>query len=246
MNAAEVIPPRPDNHFNDYAGVISPAVVQELNSKLEAFEKETSSQVVVAIYPKMQSDSSVQDYTVRVAQQWRVGREGLRNGAVLFVFTQNRQMFLQVGYGLEGALPDATAKQITEFEIKPRFQAGDYDGGLRAGVNAIMAATRGEYKGTGRTVAQGGRAKRGSPLIFWFLIGFVLLMILSRRGRRRGGRLYGGRGAGTWGGGMWGGGFGGGGWSGGSGGGWSGGGGGGGSFSSGGGDFGGGGAGSSW
>ncbi|HEY6228623.1 MAG TPA: TPM domain-containing protein [Verrucomicrobiae bacterium] len=247
--AAEVIPPVPTRYFNDYAGVVSKPVVEELNSKLEAFEKETSSQVVVAIYPKMQSDSSVQDYTVRVAQAWRVGQKEKRNGAVLFLFIQDRQMFLQVGYGLEGAIPDATAKQITEFEIKPRLQARDYDGGLRAGVNAIMAAARGEYKGTGRTVAQSQRRSPGGfPVMFWIFAFFLILIIFSRR-RRKGGRVYGGRGWSGWDGGGWGGTWGGsgGGWSGGSsGGGWSGGGDSGGSFSSGGGDFGGGGAGSSW
>ena len=243
--AAEVIPPVPARYFNDYAGVVSRPVAEELNSKLEAFEKETSNQIVVAIYPKMQSESSVQDYTVRVAQAWRVGQKGLRNGVVLFVFTENRQMFLQVGYGLEGALPDAIAKQITEFEIKPRFRANDYDGGLRAGVNAIMAATRGEYRGNGRTVAQRGVGGQSMPIIFLIFVAFFIVMILVSRRQRKRGRVYGGRGWGTWGGGWGGGTWGGGGWSGGSGGGsW--GGGSGGSFSSGGGDFGGGGAGSSW
>jgi uncharacterized protein len=239
--AAETIPPVPSRYFNDYAGVVSAATAQELNSRLEQFEKDTSSQIVVAVYPKMQSDSSVQDYTVRVAQKWQVGQKEKRNGAVLFVFTQDRQMFLQVGYGLEGAIPDAIAKQITEFEIKPHFKDGNYEAGLRAGLDAILKAARGEYKGTGRTVAQGGRSGTSIPFVFWIILFFVIFGFMSRRRRR--GRVYGGGGWGTWGGGMWGGG---GGWSGGSSGGGWGGGSSGGSFSSGGGDFGGGGAGSSW
>jgi uncharacterized protein len=245
-NAAEVIPPKPDRYFNDYAGVVSRATVDELNTRLENFEKQTSSQVIVVIYPKMQSDSSVQDYTVRVAQAWKVGQKDKRNGAVLFVFIQDRQMFLQVGYGLEGAIPDATAKQITEFEIKPRFRQGDYNGGMRAGVDAILKAAQGEYKGTGQTVAQRRQSGKNSAL-FWGIAFVLIILMLSRRRSR--GRVYGRRGSGSWGG-PWGG-WGGGGWTGGgwggSGGGWtSGGGGGGGSFSAGGGDFGGGGAGSSW
>jgi uncharacterized protein len=195
--------------------------------------------VVVAIYSKMQSDSSVQDYTVRIAQAWKVGQKEKRNGAILFVFVSDRQMYLQVGYGLEGAIPDATAKDITEFVIKPEFKNGNYDAGLRAGVNAILQAARGEYRGTGRTVAQQRARSRGNfGFVFWLVMVMFALSLFSRR-RRRGGRVYGGSG---WGG--WGGGWGGGGWGGGSSGGWSGGGGGG--FSSGGGDFGGGGAGSSW
>jgi uncharacterized protein len=233
--ASEVIPPVPAHYFNDYAGVISAPTVQELNSRLEAFEKATSSQIVVAIYPKMESDSSIDDYTVRVAQAWGVGQKEKRNGAVLFLFIADRKMFLQVGYGLEGAIPDALAKQITEFEIKPRLQRGDYDGALRAGVTAILQAAQGEYKGTGRTVNQ----QKGSGHGFWFIFGLILfILIISRASRRGRGRVYGGGGWGTggWGGGSWGGG-GGGSWSSGS---SSGG------FSPGGGSFGGGGAGSSW
>jgi uncharacterized protein len=134
---AETIPPRPQNHFNDYASVISPVTAQTLNQRLVDFERATSSQILVAIYPKMASDSSIEDYTVRVAQSWAVGQKGRDNGAVLFVFIQHRQMFLQVGYGLEGAIPDAIAKQIIERDIKPHFQAGNFDAGLTAGVNAI-------------------------------------------------------------------------------------------------------------
>lgn len=233
---AEVIPPAPKRYFNDYAGVISAGTEAELNSKLEQFEKDTSSQVVVAIFQKMQSDSSVQDYTVRVAQAWKVGQQDKRNGAVLFLFIEDRQMFLQVGYGLEGAIPDAVAKQITEFEIKPRLQAGDFDGGLIAGVNAILQAARGEYRGTGRTVAQRGNQRPPWVLIVWVI--FIIIFVTATRPRRRRGWIYRGGGSGGWGGGSgWGGGMGGGGgWSGGSGGG----------FSGGGGSFGGGGAGSRW
>src|SRR5215469_4432644 len=146
--AAEVIPPAPPYYFNDYAHVVSSHTPSQLNQSLEAFKRSTSDQIVVAVYPKMQSDSSIEDYTVRVARAWQVGQKIKNNGAVLFVFIQDRKMFIQVGYGLEGALPDALAKRIIENEIKPRFRDGDLNGGLTAGVNAILAATRGEYKGT--------------------------------------------------------------------------------------------------
>src|SRR6185503_7247050 len=139
---------------------VSPATADRLNKTLEDFEKRSSSQIVVAVFPKMQSDSSIEDYTVRVAQAWKVGQKDKNNGAVLFVFIQDRKMFLQVGYGLEGALPDALSKQIIEEEIKPRFREANYDGGVSAGVSAILAATRGEYKGTGRTAGERRRQQR--------------------------------------------------------------------------------------
>jgi len=239
--AAEVIPPAPRDHFNDYAGIVDPGVARRLDDELTQFERDTSNQIVVAIYPHMQSDSSIEDYTVRVAQAWGVGQKDRKNGAVLFIFSHDRKLFIQVGYGLEGALPDARCNQIIENEIKPRFRAGDFTGGVEAGVHAMLAATRGEYRGTGRTNA-GAHGKSGITVVAFI---FVLMMLLfsfrtawsrasmyGRSGRRI---IWGGPGG--WGGGGWGGG---GGWSGG------GGGGGGGSFSGGGGSFGGGGAGGSW
>src|SRR4051794_1719176 len=98
---AETIPPRPAHYFNDYANVVDRATTARLDRQLADFDKQTSNQIVVAIYPRMQSDSSIEDYTVRVAQQWGVGQKSRNNGAVLFVFVNDRKMFMQVGYGLE-------------------------------------------------------------------------------------------------------------------------------------------------
>src|SRR5438046_7394611 len=163
--AAEVIPPKPDRYFNDYAGVVSKSTALRFNEDLARFERETSDQVVIAIFPKMQSDSDIADYTQRVAQAWGVGQKERRNGVVLFVFTQDRKMFIQVGYGLEGALPDATAFDITERHIKPLFRAGNYEDGLATGVDLIFKAIRGEYKGSGKTVAEPRRCSGVSGLL---------------------------------------------------------------------------------
>jgi uncharacterized protein len=239
-SAAETIPPVPKQYFNDYAGVVEPGTAQTLNRTLEDFERQTSSQILVAVYPKMQSDSSIEDFTVRVAQSWKAGQKGKDNGAVLFVFIQDRQMYLQVGYGLEGAIPDALAKRIIEDEIKPHFRSGNYGSGLSAGVSAILAAAQGEYKGTGGTVADQRRRKTTAPAGLFIVVVFVLVFISLVR-RLQSGRAYSRRGYSRWGGWHTGGGGGGGGWSGGSGG-WGGGGG----FSAGGGSFGGGGAGGRW
>ena len=233
LAAAEVIPPAPTKYFNDYANVASPGVASQLNSQLEDFEKSTSNQIVVAIFPKMQSDSSVDDYAVRVARAWGVGQKANNNGAVLFVFVQDHKMFIATGYGLEGALPDITCKRIVEDEIAPHFKQRDFDGGLTAGVNAIMAAARGEYKGTGKTHEQKSDDATGNVVFFVFILLIIAITLLNRR------RGYAFSSAGS----SWiGGGF-----SSGSGGGWSSGGdSGGGGFSGGGGSFGGGGAGGSW
>jgi len=232
-----VIPAAPRDHFNDYAGIVAAGTAQSLNAELVQFERDTSNQIVVAIYPHLQSDSSIEDYTVRVAQAWGVGQKDRKNGAVLFIFSQDRKLRIQVGYGLEGVLPDATCKQIIANELTPHFRTGDYAGGVTAGVHAMLAAARGEYHGTGRTVAdrRPGNANGLNPVA---IIVLVLVFVAWSVVRRRGSAVYGRRGRfityGGWGGG--GGSFGGGSSSGG----------GGGSFSGGGGSFGGGGAGGSW
>ena len=233
--AAETLPPKPAGYFNDYAGVVSKDAASRFNEQLAQFERETSNQIVVAVFPKMQSDDDVAAYTQRVAQSWGVGQQDKRNGAVLFVFVQDRKMFIQVGYGLEGGLPDITAFDITEYRIKPHFRANDYEGGLAEGIDSILKAVRGEYKGTGKTVRERsiGRGNPGGNLIFFIL--FIAFCILLSRIKSRRGYHY-SSGGGGW---MWGYGGGGGGWSSGGGGGFSG-------FSGGGGGFGGGGAGSSW
>ena len=239
LSAAEVIPPKPPGYFNDFANVVSKGAALRFNEQLAQFERETSDQVIVAVYRKMETDSDIADYTQRVAQAWGAGQADRRNGAVLFVFVDDRKMFIQVGYGLEGVLPDATAFDITERHIKPRFRANDYEGGLATGIDLICKAIRGEYTGSGKTIAESGAQKSGAlPCFFFIVVIFILLMISAsaRKGRRRGWGYSGAGGPfiGGWGGS-------GGGWSGGSssGGGFSG-------FSGGGGSFGGGGAGSSW
>ena len=234
LNAAEQIPAVPARYFNDYARVVSPAVAEQLNAKLEQFERDSSNQLLVVIYPKMESDSSVSDYTVRVAQSWRVGQKVKNNGAVLFAFMQEHQLYLQVGYGLEGSLPDATAKRIIESEIVPRFRQHDVDGGMNAAVTAMIAATKGEYVGKGGT-QNDQRAQRPSTSInVIILIVFIILSIVFSRRRSQRTYVFGGRRGGWWVGPPGGGG------------GWSSGGGGGGGFSGGGGSFGGGGAGGKW
>jgi uncharacterized protein len=241
LRAAEQIPPAPENHFNDYAGIVDGSAAQRLNSELAQFERDTSNQIVVAIYPKMLSDSSVSDYTTRVAQKWGAGGKARSNGAVLFIFQESHDIWIATGYGLEGALPDALCKRIIEDEIVPAFRRGNFTSGVAAGVHAMMAAAKGEYTGSGRTHNEQGAQNRRGPGIGIFAVFFVLLIVFQQFVRSRRNVLYNPRGRrGVWIG------PGGGGWGGGGGGGWSGGGGGGGTFSGGGGSFGGGGAGGKW
>ena len=232
--ATDKLPSAPARYFNDYAGVTKPPVQEQLNRELEQFEKDQSSQIVVAIFPRLPEGAALEDFTYRTATAWKVGRAGLNNGAVLFLFVADRKMRIEIGYGLEGKVPDAIAKRIISEQIRPHLQQGDYDGAMTAGVQALMQAARGEYRGTGTTVAQGRGRKGGGSFVGVLFALFVLFAIISAVRRSFGGSVYGRRGYSGWG--AWSGGGGGS-----SGGGFSGGG-----FSGGGGSFGGGGASGSW
>jgi uncharacterized protein len=234
--AAQSPPPVPRDYVTDLAGILPADVEARLSARLKQFDEETSNQVLVALFPSLPQGAALEDFTVRAAQAWRLGRAKLDNGAVLFVFVADRKVRIEVGYGLEGALPDVTAHRIIEEQITPRFRAGDYAGGVEAGVAAIMAATRGEYRAEPRPAAG-----TGEGVSVWMIILVIIVIIMLSRGGGGGGRTYGRRGYRRggfipipmgWGGG---------------GGGWGGGGGfGGGGFSGGGGSFGGGGASGSW
>lgn len=237
------LPEKPAKYVTDRAGILGPERVDALSAKLEQFERETSNQILVWVDRKVPERFTLEDFAVRAAEKWKAGQAKTDNGAVLFVFVDDRKLRIEVGYGLEGAIPDAIAKRIIDDEIVPRFRANDYPGGIEAGVNALMSAAKGEYKGSGSTVAERSGRRRtdleGCVIPILFVLFFIVLPFLARRGSKKRRRTFGGSGWWT---GMGGGG---GGWSSG-GGGWSGGGGGGGGFSGGGGSFGGGGASGSW
>ena len=189
---AETMPAAPRAYFNDYTGQIPAQLSQALNQRLQGYERESSNQLLVAIYDRMDSTSSVQDYTYRVAESWRVGQSDRNNGAVLFVFLGDREMFIQVGYGLEGALPDALAKRIIEESIIPYFRTGDIAQGMAAGVDAMIAATQGEYTGSGRANGDARRSNGRSTSVFEIIF-ILIIVVLSAifRGRNRQRQIYG-------------------------------------------------------
>src|SRR5258708_22011694 len=146
------------------------------------------------MYAKFPCETSLEDYTEQVARSWKAGSaNGRDNAAILFVFVQDRKIRIEVGRALEGALPDVICKRIISEQVARRFRNGDFAGGVSAGVAAIIAATKGEYKGTGTTVNErrGHEADDASwiiPVVF-VLIFLVFFMIAARR---RGGTIIGG------------------------------------------------------
>ena len=139
------VPERPDGRVTDKTGTLSGGEIAALEQKLATFERETTNQIAVLLIPSLAGDS-LEDYSIRLAEKWKIGQKGKNNGAILLVVKNDRKLRIEVGYGLEGALPDALAGSIIRNEIAPRFKEGQFYGGIDAGVTAIMAATKGEYK----------------------------------------------------------------------------------------------------
>ncbi len=142
---AETPVPFLGGRVNDTAEILSSASVQELESLLKAHEDSTSNQVVVLTVPALQDGETIEQFSIRVADAWKIGRKGKDNGVLLVVSRDDHKVRIEVGSGLEGALPDITCGSIIRHEIIPRFKSGDFDGGITAGTKSILAAIRGEY-----------------------------------------------------------------------------------------------------
>jgi uncharacterized protein len=142
---AETLQPVPplERRVTDLTGTLSPAQQEQLEGRLAAFEQRKGSQLAILIVSTT-APEAIEQYSIRVAEQWRLGRAGIDDGALLLVAIDDRAMRLEVGYGLEGAIPDAIAKRIVSDVITPYFRQGDYYGGLEAGVDRTLGIIDGE------------------------------------------------------------------------------------------------------
>jgi len=132
------------DYVNDHAHLLQPGDAAALDRMLRDFDTRTSDQLGVAIYPRCPSQS-IDDFTMRAAEASKLGRKGLDNGAVLFIFLAERRARIEVGYGLEGALPDAIARRILDTELAPHFARGEYAAGITGTLSAMGAAVEKEY-----------------------------------------------------------------------------------------------------
>lgn len=132
-------------YVTDNTGTLSESELSNLRQKLQNFNKSTSTQIVVYMTGTL-GNESLEDVSQRVAEKNGIGKKKKNNGVLLFIAKSDRKLRIEVGYGLEGALPDAVADQIIRKVITPKFKKNDYYGGITDGVDAIMAATIGEFK----------------------------------------------------------------------------------------------------
>lgn len=162
--------------INDNAGILSEQTELELESLLKAHEDSTSNQVVVLTIAGLGGEV-LEEFSVRVAETWNLGQRGKDNGVLLLVARDDRAVRIEVGRGLEGDLPDITCGTIIRKEIIPRFRDGDYDGGVRAGVSAILSAIHGSYVPTEDDT--GGSQGDLLPRIFAFLLFLVVVGLFT-------------------------------------------------------------------
>ncbi len=160
--------PQLAGRINDYARILSPGATTMLEQKLAAFEQDQSTQVVVLIVPSLQGDD-IDQFAIRVADQWKIGQKGKDNGVILVMAQAEKKVRIEVGMGLQGVLPDITAGRIIRDVMRPYLRIGDFDRGVEAGIEAIMAATRGEFKATPGERAQRPKHRDASTFLTFLL-----------------------------------------------------------------------------
>ena len=161
LGAAGADIPYLTGRVNDNAGVLSEATRRTLTERLKAHEEKTTNQVVVLTVPSLEGEN-IEDYAEAVFKAWKLGQKGKDNGILVVVAPNDRQMRIEVGYGLEGTLPDGAAGSIIRNVMTPRFSSGDINGGIEAGIDAILSVLE-----TGRgpeLSGSAGQGKRASPL----------------------------------------------------------------------------------
>jgi uncharacterized protein len=141
--AGAPIPPAPTRWVTDNAGFLSPERRALLDQRLEAYEQRTGHQIIVWIGNTI-SGAPLDDWAVHTFEAWKVGRKKFDDGLVMFILAADRKIDIEVGYGLEGEVPDAIANRVIQEVMAPRLRAGDRDGAVQAGVEAILAAIEGK------------------------------------------------------------------------------------------------------
>lgn len=181
QNIDDIIKSKPGRLVNDYAGVLSASDKETLERKLVAYDDSTSNQVTIVLVSTLDG-RPIEDVTLAIYRGWGIGNKKTNNGVLILAAINDRKVRIEVGYGLEGAIPDITANQIIRNDISPNFRSGDYYEGLSKAAESVIQASRGEYK------APAGYRKGRSKGIGNIVGGFIIIIIiLAVVGRGRGG-----------------------------------------------------------
>jgi uncharacterized protein len=185
------VPPPPTQWYTDKAGLLDSSQADALNSKLASFEQRTGVQFIIYVLPSLESDA-LEDFTIRAAEKWKVGNKKYDQGLILFVFVKEKKVRVEVGYGLEAVVPDSIASRAIREDIAPRFQNGDYAGGLNAAADSLIGRiekgdTPKEPLQRGAEGARPGGVDAVSIIILLLVFFFFILPMLRRRGGGRSG-----------------------------------------------------------
>jgi uncharacterized protein len=176
--------PNPPKLVNDFTNTLTPEQIQTLEKKLVDLDNATSTQIAVVLVPTT-NGVTIADYNVELLRKWGVGSKKDNNGVILLIAKNDRKLDITVGYGLEGALTDATSKSIIDDIIVPSFKGNDYYRGIDQGTDAIVQAVKGQYNvpRTQRT------SKGGNGFVIIFVI-IIIIIFLSRGGGKKGGGTF--------------------------------------------------------
>jgi uncharacterized protein len=187
--AAAIEVPALKGRVNDYGGMLSAESERRLETLLKELEAKDSTQVTVLTIPSLDGDS-LEDFSMRVAERWQIGRKGFDNGVILIFARDDRKVRIEVGYGLEGRLTDLTAGRIIRDRIVPEFRAGRFDQGVLNGVVALTEVVRGEFQAPAQPPT--GPAASGVEDLMPFVLVFIFLVFMLGRVSRPLGTAAGG------------------------------------------------------
>jgi uncharacterized protein len=184
LSAQALDVPKLQGYVNDYANMISTSAKAQLENELKAFEQSDSTQIVILTIPSLEGEV-LEEFSIKVTESWKIGQKGKDNGVLFIVANQERKIRIEVGRGLEGKLTDLMAGRIIDLVVKPRFKRGDFDGGVIAGVHAIVDTTRGEFKVDDNQRPQ--KHERSSQILTFLIFGGFMLLFLGSFSRILGG-----------------------------------------------------------
>ncbi len=166
---------------NDYAGLLSSGTARQLEAALAQLESTDSTQIVVLTIPSLEGDS-LEEFSIRVVEQWQIGQKGKDNGALLLVAKSDRKIRIEAGYGLEGKLTDLVSGRIIRNVMVPQFKMGRYDQGIVEGVAAMVGVVRGEFAAPA-PVNRGRGRQSTSPGLVGLVVLFFFINMLGRINR---------------------------------------------------------------
>jgi uncharacterized protein len=187
--AQDLVPvPKLEQRVTDLTGTLTPEQIASLDQRLAAFERTKGSQIAVLMVATTKPEA-IEQYSIRVAEAWKIGRSKVDDGLILVVAKNDQRLRIEVGYGLEGVVPDAVARRVIRETIAPHFLSGDFYGGIVAGTDQLMRLVQGEALPPPRATPQQQRGGQGAEafesylvllLVFTVIVGGMLTRILGR------------------------------------------------------------------